>query len=315
MKPTRCARPQSGWALVAALLLMAGAAFAQDGAPSGARSTDPAAVRAEIARVRRATDWANPEAVRTANARIQQLMRQLEQGRLQREAAAGAARGETAPAASGGAATPPLVDRARVIEDVQAAAHAGGGELLLGERVREQVLAELAEAHDPRPDNPAYVAALPWLSIDFSQPDAPLRLDLLQRASGVRHLLLSGGARRAPVDLPAVLARAAHLPLESLVIVGFGVQVRNLPDAVGAYAGLQRLVVVDNALAALPPALARLQRLQSLHLDMNAPLHSVLPVVRQLPALRELGLARTAVPADERAAIARALPQCQVLER
>lgn len=314
MKPDRRGLRGAAWALSTALVLAAGPAPAQVPAQAPASGTDPAALRAEIAQVRRNTDWSDPEAVRAANARIQQLMRQLEQGRLRREAAAGAARGETAPAA-GGADAAPRIDRASVREDVQAAAQAGGGTLLLGERVREQVVAELAEAHDPRPDNPAYLAALPWLSIDFSQPDAPLRVALLQRATGVRHLLLSGGARRAGVDLPAVLAQAAHLPLESLVIVGFGVHLRALPDAVGTYAGLQRLVLVDNALAGLPPALARLQRLQLLHLDLNAPLRGVLPVVQQLPALRELGLARTAVPAAERAAIAAALPQCQVLER
>jgi hypothetical protein len=295
------------WAGALALLACAGAAAAEPG-------TDPAAIRAEIAKVRRATDWADPESVKAGKARIQQLMNQLERGRLQGEAAAGAARGESAPQGLAGNATP-LLNRASVAQDVQAAAQAGGSELLLGERVRKQVVEDYAEAYNPSPDNPNYLAWTPWLKIDFSLPTAALLVDELPRYQGVRHLILTGGAAGAagaPVDLARVLQRARHLPLQSLAIYGFRQQVRALPDELGGFAGLQLLTVVDNDLSALPPALARLRQLQVLHLDIN-PLRSVLPAVATLPALRELGLARTQVPAAERAQIARTLPACKVL--
>ncbi len=295
---------------VAAALLPCLCALAVAAEPEPGASTDPVVIRAEIAKVRRGTDWASPDAVKAANARIQQLMRQLEQGRLQGEARAGAARGETAPVAAGG--TPPLLNRASVLQDVQASAQSGGKALLLGERVREQVLDEYAEARNPRPDNPEFLAWMPWLTIDFSLPAAALLVDELPRYRGVRHLVLSGGAMGAAVDLAGVLERARHLPLQTLAIIGFRQHVQALPEVLGDFDGLQVLVLVNNELAALPPALSRLRGLQVLHLDIN-PLRSVLPSVAGLPALRELGLVRTLVAAAELAQIARALPACKVL--
>lgn len=290
---------------------MASAAAADTSVYTG---TDPVAIRAEMAKLRRATDWANPDAVKAANARLQQLNRQLEQGRLQREAAAGAARGESAPTGPGTGA--PLVNQASVMEQVQAAAQPGGQRpLLLADAVREQIVQVYEEVRNPVPDNPAFMADVPVLWIDFSQPTAALLVQSLPSYRGVRHLVLFGGASRSlglPVDLAPVLAAAAHLPLQTLAIVQFGGRLSAVPDTVGAFADLRELTVTHNALLRLPASVGRLARLEVLQVDGN-PLATVLPEIKGLHALRELGLAGTGVTAAERVQISAALPQCKLL--
>lgn len=273
--------------------------------------TDPAIIRAEMAKLRRATDWANPDAVKAANARMQQLNRQLEQGRLQREAAAGAARGETAPAGQGNA--PPLVNQATVMEQVQAGARAAGGpQLLLTDGLRQRIAKDYEEERNTTPSNPRYLAEMPLVVIDFSQPAAPLQVQQLALYKAVSTLVLTGGARGAPIDLAAVLAQAQHLPLQTLLIINFRQHLADLPDALSGFKGLRRISLVNNALTRLPPSLAALPQLSELHLDLN-PVATVWPALAPARGLRALGLSQTRVSAAERAQIAAALPACEVL--
>lgn len=298
-----------GLGLWAALCLASGLAAAAEA--SVYTGTDPLLIRAEMARLRRATDWANPDAVNAANARLQQLNRQLEQGRLQREAAAGAARGETAPAGAGG--NMPLVNQASVMEQVQAGAQQGGQpQLLLTDALRQRIAKDYEEERNTTPNNPRYLAEMPLVVIDFSQPAAPLQVQQLALYRAVSTLVLTGGARGAPIDLPAVLALARHLPLRTLLIVNFRQHLAELPDTLAGFRGLQRLSLVNNALTRLPPSLAALPQLSELHLDLN-PLSTVLPALAPARSLRALGLSQTGVSAAERAQLAIALPACKVL--
>ncbi len=305
----RLLRRRCGRALWAAWCLAGGlAAAAEPGVYTG---TDPVAIRAEMAKLRRATDWASPDAVKAANARMQQLNRQLEQGRLQREAAAGAARGETAPAPADGSL--PLVNRASVMEQVQAGAQAAGGpQLLLTDALRQRIAKDYEEERNTTPNNPRYLAEMPLVVIDFSQPAAPLQVQQLALYQAVSTLVLTGGIRGAPIDLPAVLAQARHLPLRTLLIVNFRQHLAELPDALADFAGLQRLSLVNNAITRLPPALAALPQLAELHLDLN-PLSTVWPALAPARGLRTLGLSQTRVSAAERTRIAAALPACKLL--
>lgn len=297
-----------GLATWAALSLAHGLAAAEAGVYTG---TDPVLIRAEMAKLRRATDWANPDSVKANQTRLQQLNRQLEQGRLQREAAAGAARGESAPAGAG--SDMPLVNQASVMEQVQAGAQPGGRpQLVLTGALRQRIAKDHEEERNTTPNNPRYLAEMPLVVIDFSQPAAPLQVQQLALYQAVSTLLLTGGARGAPIDLPAVLAHARHLPLRTLLIVNFRQHLVELPDALASFTRLQRLSLVNNALTRLPPTLATLPQLNELHLDFN-PLSSVWPALAPARSLRALGLSQTRVSAAERAQIATALPACKVL--
>jgi hypothetical protein len=303
-----------GLALAARLALCVGCVWACAAAcaADAYTGTDPATIRAEMAKLRRATDWANPDAVKAANARMQQLNRQLEQGRLQREAAAGAARGETAPTTATGAALP-LVNQATVMEQVQAGAQATGGpQLLLTEALRQRIAKDHEEERNTTPNNPRYLAEMPLVVIDFSQPAAPLQVQQLALYKAVSTLVLTGGARGAPIDLAAVLAQAQHLPLHTLLIINFRQHLADLPDTLAGFKGLRRVSLINNALTRLPPSLAGLPQLSELHLDLN-PLTTVWPTLAPARGLRALGLSQTRVSAAERAHIAAALPACKVL--
>ncbi len=272
-------------------------------------STDPATIRAQIAELRRNTDWGKADAVKATNERIKQLMRQLEQGRLQREAKTAAGRGETAPEGAEGAA----VNRATVLQDVQAAAGKGRTtDLELAEPVRRRIKDEYDEERNPTPNNAGFLQEMSVLVIDFSVPGASALVDLLPRYQGIKTLVLTGGARSGAVDLPGVLAKAQHLPLQALAIIHFRHHVALLPDSLGAFSALTQLTLVNNAVTGLPPSLATLKQLAVLHLDGN-PVTTVLPTLAQMSALKELGLAKTQVNTAELAQIARALPGCKVL--
>lgn len=287
-------------------------AFAACGAaPASAvePTTDPAAIRAEIAKVRRNTDWNDKNAVKAADERIQQLLRQLEQGRQQAEAKAAAARGESAPSAAGDAA----ITRATVLQNVQTAAAKGRQtDLEMAEPVRKRIKEEYDEARNPTPNNAGYLQEMPLMVIDFSLPDASAKVDMLPKYQGITTLVLTGGSRGAAVDLPGVLTKARHLPLETLAIVNFRQHVTALPETVASFSGITHLVVLNNAVVRLPQSMATLKRLTVLHIDAN-PLTTVLPAVAGLSGLKELGLARTKVSAAELGQISKALPGCKVL--
>ena len=295
--------------LLASLALLALLALWPAPAPAAEPSTDPATIRAEIAKVRINTKWDNPDAVKAANERIKQLLRQLEQGRQQSEAKAGAARGESAPAGPEGAA----ITRATVLQDVQTAAAKGRKtDLELAEPVRKRIKDEYDEERNPTPNNAGFLQEMSVLVIDFSVPGAALKVDLLPQYKSIKTLVLTGGARGAAVDLQGVLAKAHHLPLQVLAIIHFRHHVAVLPESLAVFSALTQLTLINNAVSRLPPSLAGLKRLTVLHLAGN-PITTVLPALAPLSALRELGLAKTRVGVAELAQIASALPGCKVL--
>jgi hypothetical protein len=281
-----------GGARLAALLL----ALAPWAGPALEPGATPAQVRAEMARIRRATDWNDPAAARAATEEIDRLARQLS-------------------AAGGAGGSPAAGTQADLAEQVHRSVRQGkDAPIDLSRKAREEVEQELKDEEDEGGGAPsaAALAILDLLVIDFSRPGWEVLVAQLDRCTAVRTLVLTGGEGGAPVDLEAVLTKAAALPLEALYVINFRGHVAALPERVAGFRTLTRLGAFNNALAALPPGLAGLRNLEVLYLDVN-PLATVLPAVAGLPGLRELGLARTRVSAGEVARLRQLLPSCKVL--
>lgn len=287
------------------LLLVAVPALAAD------PPTDPAAIRSEMIRIRRSTNWNDPTAVQKANERIRQLTAQLETNRLKQEAVKAGATTEQAAEAVESA----VLNRATVQEKVEKSATKGRGSGIdLAEEVRQQIVQEYEEDRNPLIRNPALFDELTVLIIDFALPRAQERAEQLDQFKAINTLILKGAGPGAPVNLEAILAKARHLPLTALYMINFEAELSTVPLAVAAFPDLTELGLFNNTLTALPVALGQLDKLRILYLDGN-PIATLKPAIAGLRGLSELGVARTRISAAETAEIANMLPQCKVLSQ
>lgn len=271
--------------------------------------TDPATIRAEMIKIRRATNWNDPTAVHKANERIRQLTAQLEANRLQQEAVKAGATTEQAAEAVESA----VLNRATVLEKVEKSAAKGRGSGIdLAEEVRQHIVDEYEEDRNPLVKNPVLFDELRVLVIDFSLPRAQERAEQLDRFKAIDTLILMGAGAGVPVDLDAILGKARHLPLTALYIFNFQAALPAVPETIAAFPHLNTLGLFNNQLTTLPASLAGLKELRILSLDGN-PIATLKPAIAGLRGLEELGIARTRISPAETAEIAKMLPQCKVL--
>lgn len=271
--------------------------------------TDPATIRAEMIKIRRATNWNDPTAVEKANERIRQLTAQLEANRLQQEAVKAGATTEQAAEAVESA----VLNRATVLEKVEKSAAKGRGSGIdLAEEVRQHIVDEYEEDRNPLVKNPVLFDELRVLVVDFSLPRAQERAEQLDRFKAIDTLILMGAGAGVPVDLDAILGKARHLPLTALYIFNFQAALPAVPETIAAFPHLNTLGLFNNQLSTLPASLAGLKELRILSLDGN-PIATLKPAIAGLRGLEELGIARTRISPAETAEIAKMLPQCKVL--
>lgn len=268
--------------------------------------TDPLAIRNELRSLRKKTD-ANDKKVR---ARVDALMKQLQKLQGERDAAESHARGEKRPVEEGEEAT---ATREKMYEQVQKSADKGkGGELDLAEPVREQIVKEYEEDRDPAIKNPLTYQEQTVLVIDLSRREASALIAVMDRFTGIKTLILTGGGHGAPVNLPAILDKAQKMPLTELHIYNFRTFLTAIPESIATFKGLTRLSLFNNSIRKLPAGIGAMKQLKVLHVDVN-PLTTILPTVKGLVFLEELGIGKTSISAAEQGQIARLLPNCRMV--
>lgn len=268
--------------------------------------TDPLAIRNELRSLRKKTAD-NDKKVR---ARIDALMKQLQKLQAQRDAAESQARGEAKPDDDDDKA---VMTREAMWNKVQEAAAQGkGAKLDLAEPVREKVTEEYKEDRDTSIRNPAYYQEANLLIIDLSREEAETLINLLEKFNGITTLILTGGVNGAPVNLPHILGKAKHLPLNELYIFNFKGFLNSIPESIGIFEGLTTLSLFNNTIQRLPVAVGKLKQLQILHVDIN-PIKSLFPVVKELVFLEEIGVGKTDISAEERQKLAELLPNCRIV--
>lgn len=271
--------------------------------------TDPAAIRAEMMKIRRSTNWNDPKAVQEANERVRQLNAQLEANRLKQEASkAGASATEAVEAAQTS-----VINRATVLDKVQQSAKENRGtNLVFNNELRQQIVKEYEEERDPKITGKAFLETVTTLVINIETPEGQAALKQLDQFTSVRRLFISGGRAGAPINLEDVFIRAQKLPLEELQIYNFRMFVSSIPERIGQFKRLTKLALFNNGLRNLPVSIGSLGSLTTLLVDVN-PIVSVLPVAQRLSGLKELGIVQTKVPAEEIAQLRTILPQCKVM--
>ncbi|MFH2091728.1 MAG: hypothetical protein ABIJ31_05125 [Pseudomonadota bacterium] len=293
------------YCFMAMALFVTGPTLAED-LPS-----DPGTIRSEMMKIRRNTDWNNSKSVKEANEKIQTLTRQLEKIRLNQKAvkAGGIAR------PSSEAVDDPAINRATVLEHVQASAEKGkGAGIDLAKDLREQIVKTYEEDRTPVIKNPSLIQDLTILMIDFSLPQASLMIDQLENFKSIQILILmgAGGQETLLVELSTIFNKARHLPLTELYVINFQKKLSSLPDSVGLFPGLTTLALFNNHLTALPGSMDRLLSLTQLYVDAN-PISSILPVLKNLKSLKELSIAKTRISATEITQIIKDFPDCKVV--
>lgn len=279
-------------------------------APGGAAEppADPAAIRAEMMKIRRATNWNDPKAVKEANERVRQLTAQLETLRLEKE---GIKAGATATEAAEAARTS-TINRATVMEKVERSVLENQGAVLeLNTELRRRIVGEYEEERDAKITGQPFLEELTTLVVNIETREGQAALKQLDQFVSVRRLIITGGKAGAPINLDEVLTKAGHLPLQELQIINFRTFVTSIPASIGRFKALTTLVLVNNALSNLPAAVGSLPALTTLLVDVN-PIDSILPWVERLAGLRQLGIAKTRVGAEEVARIRTILPACEV---
>jgi hypothetical protein len=267
--------------------------------------TDPLAIRNELRELRKkAAD--NDAKVR---ARIDLLMKQLQKLQSERDANESKARGEARPVEAGGEAA---ATREKMYEQINNSADKGkGAELDLAGPVREKIINEYKDDRDPSIKNPLYYQIQTVLVIDLSSKEAPALIKVMDKFIGIKTLILTGGEHGALVDLNSILNKASKFPLTELHIFNFHGFLTSVPESVGVFTGLTKLSLFNNNITTLPAAVEKMKQLQVLHVDIN-PITTILPTVKGLFGLSEIGVGKTKISSAEQAQLAKLLPNCRI---
>ena len=291
---------------------------------SAQTTQSPDQIRAQMAEIRRTTNWDDPVAAEKANAEIRKLAKQLLSGGNQQ---VGSGTGsETGSGNQGGQDNSNDGEELAGINqemaqqkiDIfsqiwKAAAGGEGADILLAEPLREVIVNEYKE-EDNRQPIPFVAEELNVLVIDISMRGIQAVIDIMPIYKSIKTLVITNSQTPLPVDLPKILKNAADYPLDYLYIVNLGIYVTKLPQEVSQFRNLKTLGIFNNSLTSLPEVIENLPGLKKLYADNN-PLRSVFPVLNTLKHLEELGLINTDVPESEITLLENMYPSCKVINK
>ncbi len=287
--------------IILLLLILGSCAFSQ----ATQKSADE--LKKEMAQIRRSTDWGNAEESKKADAKIQELSKQLMMvNKLQKQQTAGA------PA-----------DTAKIREEVEyqmklwnemmkSVAQGESGDILLGKPMRDEIVEAYKDDESPKIKNKEYLEEQTFLCIDLSLPTVQRTIDQMALFKSIKFLLITGGKNGAPVNLDDLLSRAANYPLEKLYIINFKIFVTTIPDKIALFHNLSVLALFNNQIDQLPDKVAQLTSLKELYVDIN-PVPTLFPMIQSLARLDTLGIVKTQVSESEIEKIKTLLPNCKIL--
>lgn len=288
--------------IVCLAILLSCGAFCQKTARS------PEQIRKEMADIRRSTNWSNEAAANKAQAKIEALSKELLMaGQARQMQAAGI-----------------KADSARLNEDAEykmglwkqmlAAADQGeGGDILLAKLLREEIVEAYKNDESPIIKNPEIFEEQAYLCIDMSVPTVQRMIDQMDKFKSIKVLLITCSKTPVPVNLDDILNRAKNYPIEQLHIINFKHFVTRVPGSVGNFKNLQTLSLFNNQIDDLPVEMAFLSSLKKLYVDIN-PISTLFPEINTLQMLKDLGVAKTNIPEDERLKLKKILANCNILE-
>jgi len=264
-------------------------------------------LKKEMAQIRRSTNWGNEQEAKEADARIQELSKQLMMvNKFQQQLKSGA-----------------TVDSAKIKEEVdykmqlwgqmmKSVDQGKGGDIFLADPLREEIVEAYKDDESPKNIRPEYLQEMTVLVIDMSVPTIQRIIDQMQNFRSIKTLIITGGDHGSPVDLNDLLMRASAYPLQTLDIINFRQFVSGIPERVNHFNSLTTLELFNNNISQLPDLSGVETHLDSLYVDLN-PISTLYPAIEHMTNLKKLGLAKTSISDAEIRRIEQLLPHCQIL--
>jgi len=273
---------------------------------------DAASIRAQMSAIRKSTNWNDPVAAKTANAKIQELAAKLTSAL--RQANPNAAKPVD------GLTKDEAADIQKETDDfnnelwkqmMKIVQEGGKGKWDLAEPLREEIVEEYKEDENPAIKNAEWLKSMTYLLINYSFPQVQVIIDQMPNFKGIKTLIITTEKPVTAPDLLQVLKNAKDYPLEELFIINFGPTLTSLPSAVADFPNLKIMAIYNNGIGSLPSAISKLSGLSSLQIQDN-PISTLQPVIASLKNLRELGLEKTKITENEINQIQKSIPECNI---
>jgi hypothetical protein len=286
-------------ALIFFLILASTIVIAQQSKPNADQ------LREQMFNIRQTADWNDPVKAKEANAKIKELSNQLmilgQEKKQQNTATPDSSK-----------AKEEVEFRKQLLDQMIKSADQGEeADILLAEPLREEIVEEYKEEESPKNIRPEFLQEMPVLVIDMSVPTVQRTIDIMQNYTSVQTLVITGGEHGAPVNLPDLLQRAAHFPLQTLYIINFRQFLTTIPEQINQFKNLSTLAVFNNKIGQLPPMNGFSSQLDSLFVDAN-PVSTLFPAISTLSDLKTLCIANTNISEAEINKIRQLFPKCQI---
>jgi hypothetical protein len=273
---------------------------------------DAASIHAQMSAIRRSTNWSDPAAAKTANAKIQELSAKLTQ----------ALRQSSPPAQVPGSGDLKPEEAAKIQQEndvygnklwnqmMKIVQEGGKGKWDLAEPLREEIVEEY-QNDEKLVLNPILTDDMTTLVLDMTMPGVRAIIDEMELFKSITTLIISGGETGVPVDLSFIFNKAKNYPLTELYIFSFRNFVTSLPENIAQFSGLTILDLYGNNINSFPPEISNLTSIKVLYLDEN-PVKTVFPLITRFKNLEILGLYKTKIPGDEVIRIGQIYPECKI---
>ena len=266
-------------------------------------------LRQEMARIRKSTNWDDPESAKKANEKIKLLSRQLMMT-TSSQFPSGSDNSQRAAHPSGQTSEEVVDTKMKFISQMMKGA-GKDADILFAEPFREEITEAYKEEESPKNIRPEVLKEMTVLVIDMSLPTVQRTIDIMQNYKSIKTLVITGGEKGAFVNLPDLLRRASQFPLQSLYIINFRQFVTSIPSQINQFKNLSTLALFNNKIGRLPDMNELSSSLETLFIDIN-PIGTLFPSINPMNKLKILGLAKTAVSESEISRIKQLLPKCQI---
>jgi len=189
-----------------------------------------------------------------------------------------------------------------------------GADILLAKPIREKIKDEYKKDDDKTQNSPDFLKSMPFLLINMAMPGVQAVIDQMPNFKGIKVLVITSGGKPVAANLSGILKNAKDYPLESLYITNFGQFLIKIPAEVFKFSKLSVLGIYNNKITTLSPEIGELKQLKELYIDVN-PINTLAPWIPKLTGLTKLGIAKTGISTAEITAIAKQIPNCQILEK
>jgi hypothetical protein len=277
-----------------------------------AQNTDnAAAIRQQMAQIRKSTNWDDPTAAKKANAQIQELSKKMMMTGPDPANLPPNLTEEQKEEAKKESADDKMKMWGQIIKGDEQGENA---DILLAEPVREEIKEEYKKDDEPVTSSPMFQELMTMLFIDMSQPTVQTLIGQMENFKSIKTLIITGGKYGAPVNLEMLVSKAKNYPLVELYIINFRQFVSAIPKTVSSFKNLELLALYNNSITQLPPEISELVSLKKLYVDLN-PLTTLVPEIGLLNKLDTLGAVQTSLPESEILRISESLPNCKILHQ